>query len=255
MLSPSPETSPSIMPSIMPSITWAGFWAGARLMVPLILPVSIFGVAVGAVASQKGLTLVELSVMNAIVYAGAAQLVALGLWQESWNWTALVSIALVTLTVNARLMLMSAAFRPWFGALPGNIVYPALLTLTDANYVAGQRYYIEGGRDAGMFVGAGVLLWVVWVIAPIPGFLAGSLIRDARAFGIDLVMPVFFSAMVARLWQGRGDSIAWVAAGVIGFVVHRHFGGAIHVVVGALVGLIIAIALARPATSGKAATP
>jgi predicted branched-subunit amino acid permease len=242
-----PEAEP---PLARAPLTGAGLLLGAKLVLPIVLPISIFGIAVGAVAAQKGMTLVELSVMNALVYAGAAQLVALGLWQESWNWPGIVSIALITLTVNARLLLMSAAFRPWFGLAPAGIVYPALLTLTDANYVAGQRYYAEGGRDIGMFIGAGLLLWIVWIISPIPGFLAGSLIRDARAVGIDLVMPVFFSAMVARLWQGRGDTIGWIAAGAVGYVIHRNFGGSIHVVVGAIVGMAIAAALARVPDAG-----
>ncbi len=63
----------------------AGLRQGAQVVMPLVLPVSIFGLAVGAVAAQKGLSLVELSLMNGLVYAGAAQLVALGLWPEQWN--------------------------------------------------------------------------------------------------------------------------------------------------------------------------
>lgn len=241
---------PAELSSDRPTLTWAGFVTGARWMVPLILPVSIFGLAVGAVAAQKGLTLVELSLMNALVYAGASQLVALGLWPEHWNGPAVMAIALVTLTVNARLLLMSAAFRPWFGQANPVVAYGALLTLTDANYIAGQRYYAEGGRDLGMFIGAGLLLWVVWIVAPIPGYLAGRLIHDSRAFGVDLVMPVYFSAMVARLWQGRDDSLGWLVAGLVGLAVQRWQGGTLHVVIGSLAGMIV-VALLTPATKGE----
>ena len=119
--------------------TAAGLRQGAQVVMPLVLPVSIFGLAVGAVAAQKGLSLVELSLMNGLVYAGAAQLVALGLWPEQWNASALMAVALVTLTVNARLLLMSAAFRPWFSQGNPVLAYGSLLTLTDSNYISGQR--------------------------------------------------------------------------------------------------------------------
>ncbi len=244
----------AVLPPARPALTWAGFVLGCRWMVPLILPVSIFGLAVGAVAAQKGLSLVELSLMNALVYAGASQLVALGLWPEQWNGPALMAVALVTLTVNSRLLLMSAAFRPWFGQANPAVAYGALLTLTDANYIAGQRYYAEGGRDLGMFIGAGIMLWVVWIVAPIPGYLAGRLIQDSRAFGVDLVMPIYFSAMVARLWQGRNDSLGWLVAGLVGLAVQRWQGGTIHVVVGSLAGMVV-VAMLTPARSKEEAGP
>jgi 4-azaleucine resistance transporter AzlC len=236
-----PENAPA------PPFTRAGFAEGLKLCLPLLPGVVVFGIAVGAAAAQKGLSLAELTAMNALVYAGASQLVALGLWRESWTVPALLSIALVTLTVNARLLLMSAALRANFGDHPPRWTYPALLVLTDANYIVMQRYRDGAGRDLGVFLGVGLLLWLVWILAPLPGFLAGRLVADPRAFGLDLVMPVVFTAMVARLWQGRRDTFAWLAAGATGYAVHRAFGGAIHVVLGALAGMAVAALLARPA--------
>jgi predicted branched-subunit amino acid permease len=223
-----------------PPVTWGGIVHGMKVMMPFYIPVSVFGAAVGAVAAQKGLSLVELSVMNFAVYGGMAQLVALGFWQESWNLTALLSIALTTLAINGRLLLMSASLRPWFAAAPARVVYPSLLTMTDANYIAGQAYYERGGRDIGMFIGAGGVLWVMWVITPIPGYLLGSLIADPRTVGLDLVMPIIFAAMIARVWKGTRDTLSMVAAGLVGFAVERMLGGSLHVVIGALAGMAVA---------------
>jgi predicted branched-subunit amino acid permease len=232
------------------ALTWGGIRQGIRLMLPFYIPITIFGSAVGAVAANKGLTLAELTVMNVFVYAGMAQLVALGLWQESWTGTALISIGLTTLAINARLLLMSASFRPWFSSSTGLVAYPSLLTLTDANYVVGQRYYLDGGRDIGVFLGAGLVLWIVWVLAPIPGYLLGNLIHNPRDVGMDLIMPVIFSAMVARLWRGRNDTLSILVAALVGLGVNKAFGGSLHVVAGALAGMITAAALVRPATGG-----
>lgn len=225
-----------------PPVTWGGIVHGMKVMLPFYIPVSVFGIAVGAVAAQKGLTLTEFSVMNFAVYGGMAQLVALGFWQESWNYTALLSIALTTLAINARLLLMGASLRPWFGAAPARIAYPSLLTMTDANYIYGQTYYQNGGRDMGMFIGAGVVLWILWIITPIPGYLLGNMIRDPRSVGLDLVMPIIFAAMVARLWKGTRDTLSMLAAAGIGLLVERMLGGSIHVVIGALAGMAIAAA-------------
>lgn len=232
--------------------TARGFREGIVLMRPALLPVSLFGMAVGAAAAQKGLSLAELTAMNALVFAGAAQLVALGLWQAEWNLAALVSITIVTFTVNARLILMSASMRPWLGPMPPGQAYPLLFFLTDANWIAAQRYRAEGGQDAAILLGSGAVLWIVWVVAPVPGHLLGVLIKDARSVGLDLVMPVFFTAMVARLWRGRSDSLAWIAAGAVGWLVSRQYGGAVHVVAGALVAMVIAAALAPAGRDAEA---
>ena len=59
-----------------------GFWLGARLILPLIPGMIAFAIAIGSTAADKGLSFTESMLMNALVYAGASQMVALGVWPE-----------------------------------------------------------------------------------------------------------------------------------------------------------------------------
>src|SRR5258708_12431278 len=107
-----------------PYWTWGGLSEGAWRAAPLLPGTIIFGTAFGTIAAQKGLTLADAVLMNALVCAGAAQLVGLEGWTNPLALGTIVSIAALTLIVNARLIFMGASLRPWLGPPPAWQGYP-----------------------------------------------------------------------------------------------------------------------------------
>src|SRR3954451_3044889 len=84
------------------SYSWAGLVEGARLAMPVMPGMVLFGAAVGALAAQKGLSLLEATLMSTIVYAGASQFVALEMWPDIATLSGIAAIGLVTAAVNMR---------------------------------------------------------------------------------------------------------------------------------------------------------
>src|SRR6187401_489402 len=82
--------------------SWAGVVEGARLAMPVMPGMVLFGAAFGALAAQKGLSLLEATLMSAVVYAGASQFVALEMWSEVGSFIGIAVLGLVTATVNMR---------------------------------------------------------------------------------------------------------------------------------------------------------
>lgn len=218
--------------------TPGGMLLGLRRVAVLMPGVVVFSVAFGAAASAKGLSLLEAVLMSALVYAGVAQLVAMELWRPEWSWGAIAGLAVVTATVNARMVLQGASLQPWFAPYSKRLNAFHLFFFTDANWMIGTRYHAEGGRDIGVLVGAGLALWLVWVAATVPGYLLGALVADPRTYGIDLVMPIFFAAMIVPLWRGRRAALPWVVAGVVALVTARLVEGYAFIIVGALSGAL-----------------
>ena len=198
----------------------------------------VFAAAYGTLAAQKGLTLTEATLMSALVFGGASQLVAMEVWNSPITLASVVSLAVVTAIVNARFILMGATLRPWFAPLPPWQTYPALLSTVDATWLIATRYRAEGGSDASVFVGAGLALWVVWVGSAIPGYLLGAFIADPKRFGFDLMLPIFFAAMFVPLWRGARRAIGWAIAGAVALLVSYLVPGWWFIVVGALTGSI-----------------
>lgn len=207
-------------------------------MLPLVPGVFVFGMGFGTVAAGKGFSLIDTFVMSATVFAGMAQFIVLQSWPDGLTLSTIAGAALIAGMVSSRFLLIGASLRPWIGRSPARKVYPTLWLLTDTNWIVSMRYYGEGGRDAGYLLGSGVMMWCTWVLSAAPGYLLGASIGDPRVFGLDLVMPVFFAAMLVPLWRGPRRSIGWIVGGGVALAVDQVVGGFWYVLLGALAGAV-----------------
>ncbi len=218
--------------------TLRGFVTGARYALPIVPPTFVFATAFGTVAAQKGVTLVEATLMSATVFGGAAQLASMEAWNPPLTPAIILTLAMITAVVNMRLLLMTASFRPWLGHLPAWQSYPTLLLTTDASWLIAERYRAEGGSDASILLGSGLLLWVFWVPATAAGYVLGALITEPQRFGLDLVMPIFFVAMLVPMWRGARKAMPWAVAGAVALAVQLLAPGYWYMIAGALAGSI-----------------
>jgi 4-azaleucine resistance transporter AzlC len=221
-----------------PPWTLSGFNLGMRLALPILPGMMAFGMAVGATAARKGFSFVDSLLMNVVVYAGMSQLVAMEAWPERVTFGAMFALAVLGLTVNARMLLMSATLYPWLASSPPWRIYPTLHILADPSWLISMRYRAEGGSDAGVLLGSSVMIAIGWISATCVGYAAGMLIGDVRRYGIDLVMPIFFAAMLIPLWSGSRRAIAWLVAGVVAVAVQQLAGGWWFIVAGAIAGSV-----------------
>jgi predicted branched-subunit amino acid permease len=216
----------------------SGLRLGAILMLPALPGMIAFGIAVGATAARKGFSLFDSLMMNVLIYGGASQMVAMEAWPQRITWASLAALALLAATVNARMLLFGASLRPWLGPLPVWQIYPMLQMSTDPGWLISMRYRAEGGNDAAVFLGGGILVWAAWIAATTSGYLMGSLVADPRAIALDLVMPIFFSTMLVPLWRGRRRAVAWGIAGAVALATGYLVSGWWFVITGALAGSI-----------------
>jgi predicted branched-subunit amino acid permease len=225
-------------PARVPTLTRAGMRLGMRLSVPLIPGTVAMSAAFGTIAAQKGMTLIEAVMMSAFLFAGASQLVAMEVWNNVWTFGTILTLALVTATVNMRYLLMGAALQPWFNGMPRTRIAGMLALLVDANWIIAMRYRSEGGSDAGVLLGSGLTMWTFWVAGTIPGFLVGDLVKNPQRFGLDLVLPIFFAAMLVPLWRGRRRALGWMVAGAVAWVTAHFVAGYWFIIAGAIAGSI-----------------
>lgn len=223
--------------ALRPHFSSAGLRHGARAALPAFPGFIMFAVAFGTAAAQKGLSLGETMGLSAFVYAGASQMVGLEIWQQVWTPSTILTIMTVTAVVNARMILLGATLQPWLKDEPLARTALNLFLLTEAGWLVGTRYHSEGGRDIGVLLGCGIILWLVWLVATLTGFFAGALVPEPRRFGLDLVMPIFFGVMLVPLWKGAKPALPWLVAGLVSLVVHALVPGYVFIIAGALAGV------------------
>jgi predicted branched-subunit amino acid permease len=103
-----------------------------------------------------------------------------------------------------------------------------------------MRYRAGGGADCAAFFASGVALWLVWIAATVPGHAAGALVTDPRRFGLDLVLPAFFAAMLVPMWRGPRQASPWALAGAVAVGTSALMPGWWFIIAGAAAGSIAA---------------
>lgn len=219
-------------------LTLRGCATGVKLLAPLAIFVVPFGMAFGLAASQKGIDPWTAIAMSAIVFAGASQFAALDLWAHPLP---VMAILVTTGIVNARHLLYGAALYPWIKPVPHLQRLPMLAVMTDLAWTTSMQAAARGERDAGILLGGGLLLWVVWILATAVGAFLATGIGDPRLYGLDVVMVAFFAANLVGLWRGRSDIAPWIAAAVAALAGLWLLPTGWHVIVGAFVGGIVGV--------------
>jgi predicted branched-subunit amino acid permease len=215
-----------------------GVRQGAMTMVPALPGVALFGAAFGALAAERGLTTLEALLMSGIVFAGVSQIASMELWSSHITPALVLTAAFTTLVINLRMLLMGASMRPWLADAPPLQVYPGLYILTDSNWVATLRYRREGGADAGYLFGGGLIIWFTFVPATAIGQVFGSLLANPRPYGVDMILPLYFVALLAPMFESAHRSLPWVIAGLVAVAVQYLMPGFWYIIAGTLAGAI-----------------
>jgi len=221
-----------------PLWTFDAFREGARATLPLMPGLFAFGMAFGTVAARKGFSLFDAVTMSAVVFAGVAQIVVVEAWPQELTATTIFAAATATFVICSRFLLIGASMRPLLGKLPAAQAYPFLHFLVEPPWLLAMRYQRNGGDDPGFLFGSAATCWVVWVVSTAPGYWLGAS-ADPHRFGLDMVMPAFFTAMMVSLWQGPRRAIGWIVAGIAAVATDQVFGGFWYVVTGALAGSVV----------------
>ena len=231
---PSTETeSPAV-----DSVTFRGAWAGFVACLPVALGVAGYGVVFGMLARRVGLSVAEAALMSATVLAGAAQLVAVELWETP---TPVVAILVTTAVVNLRYVLMGAALRPWFEDLSPLEAYASLFFITDENWALTVRDLRSGSGRGAFLLGSGLAVWAFWVAATVAGAVAGSAIGDPARYGVDFVLTAVFLTIAAGLWSGRHSLVPWAAAAAVAVAGAAWLPGRWYILLGGLAASLVEV--------------
>ncbi len=221
-----------------PHWTFGAFREGVIATLPLMPGLFAFGMAFGTVAARQGFSLFEAVAMSAIVFSGVAQIIVVEAWPAQLTSATIFVIAVVTFVICSRFILIGAAMRPLLSRLPPRQVYPFLHFLVEPPWLLSIRYQREGGNDPGFVIGSAATCWVVWTVSTAPGFWLGSS-ADPYRFGLDMVIPAFFTAMLVSLWQSPRKSVGWAVGGAVAVLADLTLGGFWYVVLGGLAGSIV----------------
>lgn len=215
--------------------TLGGVRTGAKRAIPIGLSIFTYGLVFGVLSGQAGLSTAEALLMSGLVYAGASQFVALGLWAQPLP---VLAIVITTLIVNLRHVLMGAALGPWFLKLPPLKAYGTLFFMSDESWALTMAEFAKGSRDAGFLLGSGFVAFIAWLSATLVGRTLGSALGDPARWGLDFAFTAVFIALLAGLWRGKHDLLPWIVAGAVAVAASIWLPGKWYIILGGLAGSI-----------------
>ena len=175
---------------------WPAFRTGFIALLPLWFGSVPFGIVYAVSALAAGLSPAQTVAMSLLVFAGSAQFTAVGLFAAA---APPLTIVITTLIVNARHLLLAASLAPHLRGTPLWLRALLAFQLTDESYAVGIRTFLAGEGSAGFQLGANISLYIAWPLATVIGVLLGSLVPDPAAYGLDLVFPLTFTALLVPL--------------------------------------------------------
>lgn len=214
--------------------------AGAGQALPVVAGVVVFGTVWGALAVQAGLSPLEVVLMSALVFSGAAQFVAIDLWSSP---VAVGTIAIAVLLVGLRHVLMSASLEPAMRGISHRRAYAALFFMVDEAWAMSLRRAGQGRFTLGFYMGLAGLLYLSWLTTTLTGALLGGLVADPARYGFDVVFTAIFVVLIVGLWKGRRDLPVWGASALAAVACHEWVPGNWYIFVGGAAGILTAVLL------------
>jgi len=207
---------------------------GLRAGVPFAIAGGLLAVSFGVVARQAGLSPLAAIVMSAIVYAGSAQFTAIAIFAQGGGIGAAVGAAGM---MNSRFLPMGVALAP---SLHGRALWRALQgqAVVDASWALAVRE--DGTFDRKLLFGSSAIQYVTWTGGTVLGALAGDVLGDPDALGLDALYPAFFLALLIAEARSRGARSAAALGALIALVLVPIAPAGVPVLVasaGALIGL------------------
>jgi len=188
------------------------FRAGFVEMLPACLGLIPFGLVCGVGAATAGADLLGALGMSAIIFSGAAQILASQLLAAG----APVAVVILTCAVlGLRFLMYSAAMAPALRTLSAPWQRAVSFLLTDQVFAASIRKFDAHGDPRGAafhFLGGGMALWSTWQVDNVVGYFAGNVIP--ASWSLEFTVPLCFIALLAPALRGTLPTIAAVTAGV-----------------------------------------
>ena len=176
--------------------------------IPLAPGPILFGLTFGVFAEASGMGAVAAVVMSATTFAGSAQFAAASVLDAGGTAAAAIMAAIF---LNARYAGISITVASIF---PGG----RLRRLAESQLIVDESWALSGRSGTfewPILVGAGVLLYALWVSSTALGTLLGGALGDPNAIGLDAAFAALFLGLTLPFLRERRAREAAALAAVI----------------------------------------
>lgn len=227
------------------------FKDGVYACIPTLLGYIGIGIAAGVVGKSAHLSVLEITLLAVIIYAGASQFIVSGLMLVA---TPISAIIFTVFLVNSRHFLMSMATAPTFRkySILHNIGIGSLLT-DESFAVAMNAIANKQPINAAWMHGLNLTAYITWILSCFIGALIGEWLPDPTKFGLDYALVAMFIGLLYL--QLIGDKtkrltnrlIAMLTVTVLLVLLLRFISSEMAILISTFAGCFMGVAMERKA--------
>lgn len=213
------------------------FKRGLATGFPIMLGYLPIALTYGVLAKQTGMSLLELTMMSAFVYAGASQFMAVNMIAVS---AGAMEIIIATFVLNFRHFVMSLSFMNSLRRVERKWKLPLTLGLTDEAFAVSAFHPEEAKEKHGALFYLGIILiaYLSWVFGSLLGGMLGEVIPAnlSQSMGIALY-AMFIGLLIPSVKKNIKVGLIAVLAMFINFIcVELGLSSGWSIVIGTVVG-------------------
>ncbi len=182
---------------------------GAAAGFPIVLGYIPVALTYGVIAGQSGLTIAELTLMSVLVFAGAAQFLAVSMVAAG---TGAIEIIIATFVLNFRHFVMSLSFMNRLRRIALKAKIPLSLGLTDETFTMSSLHKREAKEEYGSWFYASLMLtaYLSWVGGSFLGGLLGDIIPSRLSESMGVALYAMFIGLLIPSVK-KHSRIAYIA--------------------------------------------
>jgi predicted branched-subunit amino acid permease len=239
------ETNPEKKPETHLEISMASdIKDGIKDVSPILFAIVPFAAVFGAVAIESGLSFGETMLTSLSIYAAASQYVMIDLMGQN---VPVWSIVLAVFAVNFRHVLYSASIGRTMGAFSTLQKALAFFLLVDPQFASSESRAAKSGLRPAYYFAYAAMIYSTWIAANCVGALFGSLIDSPATYGLDFILPLYFTGLVAGFHKRPSFAPVLAISASVSLLAWFTIGSPWHITLGGIAGLITAAALSKPA--------
>lgn len=196
------------------------FSKALKATIPVFLGYLAIGTAFGMLVVQKGYPWYLSLIMSTVIYAGAGQYIALGLFATG---TGLIQMLIISFLVNSRHMFYGISLLDKFKNIPKLIKLYLIFSLTDETYALLTTTKYDKEDKYKFYFLVSLLNQFYWIMGSLIGAIAGTLIPFTFN-GIDFALTALFAVLFVEQFRNCDSKIPFVLggfAGLLGILINK----------------------------------
>ena len=213
---------------------------GFMANLPISISVFAYGVVLGIICTSKGISFLQLALMNIFIFAGSAQFLIVDMLSDPISISVIVWSALL---INLRYFLIGTSLNEFFTNTSLKKRLFIMHFVTDESWAVTMSKNKDQGVSVFFLLGGGFCIFIVWFLGTLSGYYFGEFISNPKLYGLDFAFLALFTAIITSMYKTKNDLIIYLITAFIAILLEKLLANMSYIIFSAFIGSFLYVYL------------